>query len=337
MLAGPKVAAALALCLGPQNVSALSVNDASSWSWMTTAQETTKTKAAINSATCNDLRPAMNTRRATFFCFMVVMPTMRDVSLMTTNLRNGLLQGCDAHAIYSNVTLAQLTGLARKAPKDWGAEERKLGGQNAVNWGQAPAIKGPMEAKYWPFKDEHGDSHLSGPINGQIFTDFVWPAATAQMKEIGYDWVVQVDPDTVFLPKRLNYVLQHIPLPHEKLVMIGTHGEGCAKSKGQLSIYSEKGMQMLSGKLGGCDWTKYETLTKGHPTLAQSCFSQSGQIWTEPAVMGDNTGCCGKYCSWRVASHGFTDPVTFKSCLDAFQAEGDEPCNGKAAPTTCAL
>lgn len=335
MIARSKVATALALCLGLQKGLALSVGDAAAWSWGAPKAQAVDTTGA---GTCHGLRPSQqNSRRATFFCFMVVTPTFRDVSLMTTNLRNGLLPGCDAHAIYSNVTIAQLTGHRKKTPANFGGKERAEAGQAALNWGEDPVIKGPMDSKYWPYKDEHGDAHLSGPVNGQLFTEFVWPAVMRQMREIGYDWVVQVDPDTVFLPKRLNYVMQHIPIPHEKMVMIGTHGADCSKSNGQLSIYSEKGIQLLSGKLGGCDWSQYEKLTNGHPSLAQQCFLKMGQIWTEPAVMGDNTGCCGKYCSWRVASHGFTDPVTFKQCLNAYEAEGPEPCNGQTAPSRCAL
>lgn len=113
------------------------------------------------------LRPALDAAPASLYCFMVCHPN--EANLLRAHLELGTLHGCDAFDVFSNTT-----HFTQPLP----------GGLDMI-----AAVEGSMDVeKGGPFQTV---------LNSHIFQQ-VWRAVFLRGRYRSFDWVVKVDPDTLF-------------------------------------------------------------------------------------------------------------------------------------------
>jgi hypothetical protein len=161
-----------------------------------------------------------------------------------------------------------------------------------------------------------GKGALSNPLNTMPFRT-AWKALRISKKLAKHDWVIKVDPDTVWFPVRLR--------SHLKTYM-PSHGNGrdnifvknCQRYnslQGPIEVISRQGATNLEKNIQNCGgiWGT------GEDHFIVNCLKQLGvPPMMEPGMLND------KYCdgyvdctnSWKVAFHPHKNPKRFMECFN---------------------
>lgn len=121
---------------------------------------------------------------ASTFCLAAALP--REAKLLKIHVEKGMLAGCTAWSVYSNQSMHELCPTCSSS-------------QNFVDVG--PIISGPMLVG----KDEKGywaNTHLFQKI---------WKHVAESRIFDKYDWIVKLDLDTAFNPRRLQLLVSRFP------------------------------------------------------------------------------------------------------------------------------
>jgi len=128
---------------------------------------------------------------ASLFCIALVLPGTYEVDLMRMQFQNKLGifdQNCDEWAIYSNETVSV----------NCGSDDEKY---------DSSLIEGSLQA--------HKGGKYNTSMNTEIFERF-WDRVMKDPRSWKHDWIVKVDPDTMFLPGRLKEMISSKQGPFEK-------------------------------------------------------------------------------------------------------------------------
>ena len=170
------------------------------------------------------LRPALDAAPASLYCFMVCHPN--EANLLRAHLELGTLHGCDAFDVFSNTT-----HFTQPLP----------GGLDMI-----AAVEGSMDVeKGGPFQTV---------LNSHIFQQ-VWRAVFLLGRYRSFDWVVKVDPDTLFFAdsvrKRLGGLRPRVQGQHAKIIML--NADYNTKVHGPLIVLSRAGADAYAADPVSCE------------------------------------------------------------------------------------
>ena len=116
------------------------------------------------------------------FCYTVARPRGLEVDLLNLQWRRSLgVFGCDGFAVFSNTSNA------------------------STNWVSTSTIRGNMDVLISP-RARHGNWDFGNALNAPLFIQ-IWQAMDIDHLRSRYDWVIKLDPDTVFLPSRMRNLI----------------------------------------------------------------------------------------------------------------------------------
>lgn len=169
----------------------------------------------------------------TLFCFSVARPNTHDVETVKVQLLFGMLNRCEAYAVYSNVSSAELLGADVMAKVNLSSDGVAVSGSMEV----------PLDPQY--------HSALNAPVFHQV-----WQQVFKEGTYRRHDWTVKLDPDTVFLPDRLRWVLRqhHVGAyrergqTHDRLptaAALGNGGTDCQDMLGAIMVINREAMWVM--------------------------------------------------------------------------------------------
>jgi len=239
----------------------------------------------------------------TLFCVAVMMPGSYEVDLLREQLRSGGLGmfGCHAWAVYSNETVNMKPG-----SKDPAYTSKSF-------------TSGTLETQ------KGGEYNTS--MNTQLFIKF-WDKVLEDGEALKYDWIVKLDPDTLFLPDRLISLLLSKkgvfaqPEPEGGMYLnncfLGEHGPIEVFSLKALNNYKTNKAKCIDGAAaqhGQEDW------------YLRSCFEDIGVMKADTfnLLLEGNWACQERPSSWtpdyrppcfapQVAFHPFKDMHSYMHC-----------------------
>jgi hypothetical protein len=141
-----------------------------------------------------------------------------------------------------------------------------------------------------------------------------WRQVEGDGRYAKYDWVVKVDPDTVFMPHKLHQFLAGKTPPNN-----GVYVETCLSVKygfyGALELFSRKAFQTLVNGIDGCK-QRLDYAGWGEDRFAQRCMDEFGvTIWSEEAMICDGKCNCNPTCTLgRVAYHPYKALEQYEAC-----------------------
>merc|ERR1719414_1216193 len=192
--------------------------------------------------------------------------------------------------------------------------------------------------------DNEGDFHFAKRkttgawVNTGMFKQ-VWKAMAKRGTYQSYDWVVKVDPDAVFLPKRLVARIRLMPRPQSGVFLVN-----CKQVDngffGNLEVFSTMAFDILVANIDVCStylpWKigvkggKYGPM--GEDLFAEMCMEKNGvakaeafDITTDGACPADRPLDQAKNKKWRAdcattataALHPFKKPADWDACFEA--------------------
>jgi len=233
---------------------------------------------------------AKNARRATLFCFALMLPHTYEQQLLAMQYRLGAsLFGCDAHTIYSNMSIV-VAG-------------------DVVTHVVDSNLKCSMGGEF------------GTALNTEIFLQ-VWKVVASDTTYMSCDWTAKVDPDAVFLPERLRVALQgHAERPEGVYLnncWRGMHGPVEVFSRNAVTAWLQGTQRCLKhfNKLcsGPCQW--------GEDMFVDQCLEKVLQVRRDNdyAVLIEDH--CDPPSNWQscedegtVAFHPFKKQNEYLTCL----------------------
>lgn len=243
------------------------------------------------------------------FCWAVVRPNSYEVELLNEHLDNNLISGCDAWAIYSNVSLEELlvnksVGASLSSPSLRGlALDTKLGGRynNSLNT--------PIFIQAWR----------------HIFSEAVFNQ---------YDWIIKIDIDTVFLPDRVRQVLRSHDDISQNAVFFTTKGTNFDDLTGSIEILSRTAVRAYAEKPELCE-SGIDYHEKSEDWYLDECLKDYLKLtWVpEPRLLNDihqhrSVGTLSELTSnicrdlQTAAYHPLKTVEEFRSCLKEITVSG---------------
>ncbi len=179
--------------------------------------------------------------RVSLYCFMVCRP--EEESLLRAHLELGTLHNCDAFDVFSNTT-----NFPHSLPD----------GLSMV-----AAVDGSMDVK------KGGPYHTS--LNSKIFQQ-VWRAVFLLGRYRSFDWVVKVDPDTLFFPDsvrlRLEGLRPQVQGHHHKIILLNAGGH----VHGPLIVVSQAAAGAYAADPARCE-TEVDITEKSEDWYFHSCMN----------------------------------------------------------------
>ena len=190
------------------------------------------------------LRPAWDAAPASLYCFMVCHPN--EANLLRAHLELGTLHGCDAFDVFSNTT-----HFTQSLP----------GGLDMI-----AAVEGTMDVpKGGPFRTS---------LNSHIFQQ-VWRAVFLLGRYRSFDWVVKVDPDTLFFADsvrmRLEGLRPRVQGQHAKVILLNA-GDNV---HGPLIVISQAAAGAYAADPARCE-TGVDITEKSEDWYLHSCMNILG-------------------------------------------------------------
>jgi hypothetical protein len=273
----------------------------------TTVTTTPTTKTATAAATTTTGEPlvyaARKPGRGSFYCFALMLPGTDEESLLLWQVNEGVsLFACEEAAVYSNVSRELVPGLSTLKVDS-----------NLVC-------------------DKGGE--FGTALNTEIFFA-VWDAVIANGRYKKHDWVVKVDPDSVFFPHRMHDVLDLLiddgrsePGVYINNCQYGMHGPLEVLSRAAVDTW-DKGRQECVDH--------FEELCKGPCLWGEDMFlDQCLQKVLNSTRIDDFNQLLEDHCSppdgWQectsgsaVAFHPYKNVTAYKKCFhSALEAGGDD-------------
>lgn len=220
------------------------------------------------------------------FCFTLVQSDSYEVSLVSHQHQRGVgLFSCDEYAVFSD----------RRLP---------LTGEPLV---YTEVIQGPLRVP-------KSDPPYNFALNTEVFFR-VWEKVWQDRTYANHDWIVKVDPDTVFLPNRLRQHLSHGPPPTASISFIncyrGLHGP--------IEIMSRPAVDRYRDGLDRCriDLASYVDVS-GEDMFMSRCLTllqiqqvDDFNLLSEKACGEEPSPCT----SGKTAFHPFKAPELYFQCL----------------------
>jgi hypothetical protein len=192
--------------------------------------------------------------------------------------------------------------------------------------------------------DVEGDFHFAKRkttgawVNTGLFKQ-VWKAVARSGKYHTYPWVVKVDPDAVFLPKRLITRIQYMPRPQSGVVLVNCkHVDN--GFFGSIEVFSTMAFDVLAANIDTCSKTlpwkigvkngKYGPM--GEDLFAEKCLEKNGVAKAEAFDLSADGACPAdrpldqaKNKKWKAdcatiktpAIHPFKKPAEWDACFKA--------------------
>lgn len=181
----------------------------------TTAETTTETTTSAVGGANATLKPS-------FFCFVLMMPSGYELSLMRAQLRRSLgIFSCDGWRVYSNETL-----------------------RLAATVGTVAAVRGPLARGL--------DPGTRTVRNRDVFVQ-VWARVISYPRAWEHDWLVKVDPDAVFFPGRLRELLRSLWPPTGERPGLAVYLNNCATGfHGPIEVLSRASFAAYNHGRGAC-------------------------------------------------------------------------------------
>lgn len=237
----------------------------------------------------------------TFFCTAMCQPHGYELGLLQSQYASGRLGlfDCNEWAVYSNVSLT-LSPTGEEPVIKTGLINGSLSASVGGNWGTA--------------------------LNTDVFIKF-WSRVLEDPKAWKVDWIVKVDPDTMWLPQRLRALLSTTygplgqPEPEKGFYLnnchVGLHGPIEALSKRALTAYKKEKEVCRHGKVAKIGQEDY---------FLRKCFDKIGILKVDAYnLMLEATLACQEVASAenpdrppcfspQVAFHPFKTASTWMRC-----------------------
>mmetsp|Transcript_115650 Transcript_115650/g.338265 ORF Transcript_115650/g.338265 Transcript_115650/m.338265 type:complete len:298 (-) Transcript_115650:40-933(-) len=230
------------------------------------------------------------------FCFSVVRPGP-EAELLRLHLEVPMLAGCDAYAVYSNVSMMELMGVQ-------GAMVLQQIGHGSSF---VQAVNGSMDVgmEGYPAENPKTFSASNTPIFKQA-----WRALFATGARKRYDWVVKVDPDTILFPDRLRTILRgYHP---EEMAVLFDGGDLCKTGMGGIVVLSRTVVDVFE---------KFADFFLNVPVQREDGLLSAitdkmlhAKVIKEPNLVL-NPVLHGCHASWKAAYHPFKAVWFAKQCL----------------------
>jgi hypothetical protein len=165
----------------------------------------------------------------TLFCISLMIAGSYEVDLLRGQLSKGQLGifGCDDWAVYSNESISL-------------DPTNELGDSSKY---KTSLMEGSLEAK----RGGKYDTALNTPI----FIRF-WKVVMADPRSEAHEWIVKVDPDTMFMPDRLKLMIKSGPLENPEPAT-GMYLNNCFLGlHGPIEVFSQKALQTYKAMESKC-------------------------------------------------------------------------------------
>lgn len=245
---------------------------------------------------CQVVRRPVGSPLPALFCFMAVRSTGNEAKLVRHQALIGAgIFACDRHAVFSDRAVRLTNAVATRPLKNFTA---RLG------------VAGALTATW---------------VNTAGFEE-AW-AAVAETKGIwDHDWVVKVDPDTVFFPMRLAMLLHRSASSLEAADRgAGVYLRNCAAPApgalqlyGSIEVVSHRALGQLTNRGGRCEGP--DLLRMGEDMWLQRCLDSLGATGVQrDDILRD--GYCPvageKACTFgAVAFHPYKAVAQWNACRD---------------------
>jgi len=157
-------------------------------------------------------------------------------------------------------------------------------------------------------------------MNTPVFRK-IWNQILQDGRFVNHDWVVKVDPDTVFLASRLRHML------HKPEFSDATHGNGsvlhnCGSSfHGPLEILSRRAVEVLGQSMSACQHKPQEDfflslcldMAHAHVHIRNDLLADK---WCRLNGIGQKDPDWEECASAHVAFHPFKTPEAFQQCME---------------------
>jgi len=228
---------------------------------------------------CKMLAPHGLPDFASLFCFMAMRShgVERDLAAHQFQKRSGIF-GCDDYEVFSDQAVELGQNMTATALKHFAARS---------------AVQGALTATW---------------VNTNAFAE-AWGAVIRSGKPWKHDWMVKVDPDTVFFPVRLKVHLQGL---HSEALEAdkgaGIYFRNCAAAAlqlyGSLEIISHRALGRLSDRDTACDGA--DNARMGEDMWLQRCLDSLGVVGVD-----DHSLLRDGYCPVADAKECAFGPVAF--------------------------
>jgi len=177
----------------------------------------------------------------------------------------------------------------------------------------------PWGAQWTWFDPELSRAMRNASVNAEVFLR-AWDLLIDQKKggPLAHDWIVKVDPDSVFLADRLRQQLS----PHEAPKGSGLYLANCAKNPsshkllGSLEVFSHSAFMAYKRGRSRC---KQELNWKnmGEDIFMQECFDKLGVGKVDDFGLLGDSRCIGASCNekTKVVFHPFRTVKSYFDCL----------------------
>eukprot|EP00440_Ansanella_granifera_P015954 gb/GFBE01017331.1/.p1 GENE.gb/GFBE01017331.1/~~gb/GFBE01017331.1/.p1 ORF type:complete len:562 (+),score=97.24 gb/GFBE01017331.1/:1-1686(+) len=241
--------------------------------------------------TLPDPNPPRAAKNTSMLCLELVVPFSAEMDLVVMQYSQNIsIFQCEKYAVYSSQLLQIADGLVtRRIDSSQMAEA-------AGQWGTA--------------------------LNTEIFMAF-WRSVINDGEYLGANWIVKVDPDTVWFPDRLRPILRNQEQDEEALHGKGIYLNNChAGLHGPIEIFSQNSIHTLASSSSQCyesmkDWGDAQW---GEDMWVDQCFLQVGhakRVYVDVLLAEDH---CNKWPGWtsctanKIAFHPFKDVQAYRNC-----------------------
>jgi len=247
---------------------------------------------------------AAASKKPELFCTMAMQPQGYEVDLVRAQYARGGgvgIFGCDTFAVYSSATVL------------------------LSPWGQVPVVGTYLINGSW---DGVSEGEFHDPPHLGMFRDF-WSGVVENPDSGRADWIVKVDPDTVFVVGRLRAVLlSGDSLLGKKPPDTGLFVGNCPKGlRAPIEVLSQTALQTFKNGRSTCEKGK-PAKEKDEGAYLEACLSYLG-VWKVPAyntLFEGGYACEERPSSWnpfrppcfapQVAFHPFKTINSFMHCYN---------------------
>jgi len=243
--------------------------------------------AALSTTSTTTTYVALGT---SMYCYCFMLPDGMEKQLIAHQARNGYgIFQCDEATVFSSKSV--------RLAENWYTEPLKLIDPHVRKGGQFGTV-----------------------MNTPVFRK-IWNQILHNGRYVEHDWVVKVDPDTVFLASRLRHILR------SPVFSDATHGNGsvlhnCGSSfHGPLEILSRRAMEALGYSMRACEHKPQEDfflslcldMAHAHVHIRDDLLADK---WCRLQGIGQKDPDWEDCSSAHAAFHPFKTPEAFQQCVE---------------------